>query len=71
MKFTVGKQVGGPATFVAGRPTEDPLANELLAIPGVTSIFMTADFITLSKTPEASWEEIVPAARAILEVRFG
>jgi hypothetical protein len=40
-------------------------------LPGVTSIFMTADFVTISKAPDATWDEIVPEATAILEGEFG
>jgi hypothetical protein len=71
LKFTVGTDVGGPATFVDGRPADDPTAAALLAIVGVTSVFMTSDFITLSKTADASWEDIVPPATDILTQRFG
>jgi hypothetical protein len=70
VKFTVGKPVGGPATFVSGASTEDPIAQSLLDLPGVTSIFMTGDFVTISKNVEAEWDEIVPAAQAILEDHF-
>jgi len=71
LKFTVGVDVGGPTTFVAGQETDDANAAALLAIDGVTSIFMTADFVTLSKTPESSWEMIAPQATGLLEERFG
>ncbi|MEN8234472.1 MAG: NifU N-terminal domain-containing protein [Actinomycetota bacterium] len=71
LKFTVGVDVGGPATFVAGREVEDPAFAALLELPGVTSVFMTADFVTLSKTPEASWDMIADPATSILEGRFG
>lgn len=70
LKFTVGTPVGGPKTFVAGDEADHPLAAELLSIEGVTSIFMTADFVTLSKTPEADWDEITPVAMEILERHF-
>jgi hypothetical protein len=71
MKFTVGADVGGPATHVTGAPPEQGFARELLALPGVTSVFMTADFVTISKTPDVAWEAIVPEATAILEREFG
>jgi hypothetical protein len=71
LKFTVGVDVGAPATYVAGRDTDDPTAAALLELPGVTSVFMTADFVTLSKTPDASWDAIADQATAILEARFG
>ena len=71
LKFTVGVDVGGPVTFVASQETDDANAEALLAIDGVTSIFMTADFVTLSKTPDSSWEIIAPLAAGLLEERFG
>ncbi|MDH3259852.1 MAG: NifU N-terminal domain-containing protein [Acidimicrobiia bacterium] len=70
LKFTVGVDVGGPKTFVAGRDDGDPLAAVLLSIPGITSIFMTADFVTLSKTPDADWAEIAGRAQGILQSHF-
>ncbi len=71
LKFTVGVPVGGPATFVAAKPTDDPLGSALLGVPGVTSVFMTADFVTITKDPSATWDDIVPAATPILETHFG
>lgn len=71
MKFTVGTDVGGPATHVAGASPEEDFAGDLLALPGVTSIFMTADFVTISKAPDATWDSIIPEATAILEREFG
>lgn len=70
LKFTVGVDVGGPKTFVAGREEDDPLAVLLLSLPGVTSIFMTADFVTLTKTPDADWAEVAGPAQEILQSHF-
>lgn len=69
-KFSVGQPVGGPATFVAGSEPDDPTAAALLGLPGVISIFMTADFVTLTKAADGSWDEIIPGATVILEERF-
>ncbi|MDF2729442.1 MAG: Scaffold protein Nfu/NifU [Acidimicrobiia bacterium] len=71
MKFTVGIPVGGPTTHVAGTSPEETFARDLLAIPGVTSIFLTADFVTISKTSDIPWESIIPEATSILEGEFG
>jgi hypothetical protein len=71
LKFTVGTEVGGPATFVAGKDTDDPLASQLLALDGVASVFLTADFVTISKMPGADWDALAPAAVDILESHFG
>jgi hypothetical protein len=70
LKFIVGGHFPTPLSFVAGRPADHPAAAALLALPGVTSVFMTADFVTISKAPDAFWDEITPAARHILEEHF-
>jgi len=70
LKFVVGGHFDNPLSFVAGRPADHPAAAALLALPGVTSVFMTADFVTLSKAPNAFWDEITPAACRILEEHF-
>jgi hypothetical protein len=71
LKFTVSALFPAPKSFAAGKPTDDQVAAPLLAIPGVTSVFMSADFVTISKSPEAFWDEIVPEATGILEITFG
>ncbi|HEX5631453.1 MAG TPA: NifU N-terminal domain-containing protein [Acidimicrobiia bacterium] len=71
LKFTVGALFDAPKSFAAGKPTDDPVAAPLLAIAGVTSVFMSADFVTLTKDPEAFWDEIVPEAIGVLEITFG
>ncbi len=69
-KFTVGQPVGGPGTFLPGSRPEEEFVASLLGVDGVTSVFLTADFVTISKTPTASWDDIVTEATAILEARF-
>lgn len=70
-KFTVGVPVGGPGTHVRGSSPDDEWVGRLLELDGVASVFMTADFVTISKTPDASWDTINPEASAILESHFG
>jgi hypothetical protein len=71
VKFTIGRPVGGPATFVAGQSTDNEMALQLLALPGVVSIFMTSDFVTISKSVDNDWADIVPGATEILNEHFG
>lgn len=71
MKFSVGQPVGGPGTYVKGAEAAEGYVATLLNIEGVTSVFLTADFVTISKTPSADWDGIVPTATAILESQFG
>jgi hypothetical protein len=39
----------------------------LLAVPGVTSLFFLNDFVTVSKKPEANWDDILPKVKEALE----
>lgn len=71
MKFTVGRSVGGPATHAAGMDTDDPVAAALLVLPGVTSVFMTADFVTVSKSAVGDWASLQPQVVDILTAHFG
>jgi hypothetical protein len=43
-----------------------PLAEKVFAVPGVTMLFGTADFITVSREPGADWDPIVAAVKAIV-----
>lgn len=70
-KFTVGVPVGGPGTHVKGSSPEESWVAGILDLDGVTSVFFTADFVTITKTPEASWETIRSEATRILESHFG
>ena len=70
LKFSVGRPVGGPGTYVRGSQPEEPYLKGLLELDGVASVFFTADFVTISKTPDGSWDSITPAASAILESHF-
>lgn len=70
VKFTVGVPVGGPSTFVPSQPTDDPLGSVLLSLPGVASVFMTADFVTINKLPDAAWEPIIEPAQQALSTHF-
>lgn len=69
MKFNVGSPVGGTATATDSDRADERIA-PLFDIEGVMSVFMTADFVTISATEGASWDIIVPEATAILERSF-
>ena len=69
MKFVVGVPVGGPATVRAGDEA-DGFAGDVASLDGVVSVFFTADFVTVTKDPSASWDALVPEVVAILERAF-
>ena len=71
MKFSVAVPVGGPATYSVGQSTDDPAASELLKLPGVVSVFMTADFVTVTKAADASWEQLQPQCVGVLTAHYG
>ena len=69
-KFTVGTALTeeGPRSFSSfADAAEEPFARALLELPGVRSVFTVADFVTVSKAPEADWDALVPAVVAVLE----
>ncbi len=70
MKLVVGVPVGGPTTVVEGADTEFGFAVRLLEIEGVVSVFFTADFVTITKSPSSVWDDIVARAVPILEEAF-
>ncbi len=44
-----------------------PLATELFAFPFIRSVFIASNFVTLTKTGEAQWEEVIPTVRGFLK----
>jgi hypothetical protein len=68
LKFTVGEPVGGPATLKD--PESDPRFGPILSVAGVQSVFITADFVTVTKTEDGDWEAIAPAVVSIIEGAF-
>ncbi|XP_059307725.1 nifU-like protein 4, mitochondrial [Lycium ferocissimum] len=63
LMFYPGKPVveGGSADFPNARSAmNSPLAKALFGIDGVTRIFFGSDFITVTKTDDASWDLLKP-----------
>lgn len=69
-KFSVGEPVGGSGTVVKGDEPDQEFLARLLEIDGVTSVFFTADFVTISKSTTGQWDTIVPQATTVLEAYF-
>nr|PZN90953.1 MAG: hypothetical protein DIU52_05720 [bacterium] len=59
-------QSGSRSYFSAEQAAGDPVAEALFAIPGVASVFMVADFITVTKTPQARWEDLAPRVEQVI-----
>ena len=68
-KFTVGVPVGGPATVIDAAEAE-PWAAAILRLPGVASLFFTADFVTVTGADGVDWESIIPDIVSTLDMAF-
>jgi NFU1 iron-sulfur cluster scaffold homolog, mitochondrial len=43
-----------------------PVASRLFALPGVSSVLLLGDFVTVNKSPQAKWSEITPQVKRVL-----
>jgi len=59
-----GKSIDFPDEGSAG---PSPLAKELFAFPFIRSVFIASNFVTLTKTPETQWDEVIPTLREFLK----
>jgi hypothetical protein len=69
IRFAFGQDVLGSksVTFASAAAAEGtPWAERLFGLPGVASLFGVRDFLTVTKTPAADWNAIVPRAVEIL-----
>ena len=44
-----------------------PLAKEMFGFPFIKSVFIASNFVTLTKTPDAQWDDIIPDIRNFLK----
>jgi len=68
LKFVLDRPVADqPASFFdADAARQHPLASKLFAIPGVCSLLLLGDFITVNKRPDANWAQIKRGVREVL-----
>ena len=59
-----GKSIDFPDEASAG---PSPIAKELFAFPFIRSVFIASNFVTLTKTPETNWDEVIPSIREFLK----
>lgn len=69
MKFNVGSPVGTTASATSADGADDRISG-LFAVEGVMSVFMTADFVTITRTEDSDWDTIVPQVTTLLEQSF-
>lgn len=69
LKFTVESPVGGPATF-SDSGTADERVAPILGLDGVVSVFITANFITVTRSEDASWDDLAEPITKLVEATF-
>lgn len=70
-KFTLeGHAFPAPKTIGDAKAAAGTPFAALFALPGVASIFATANFVTITKAPGADWAQIVEPAKKVLEKAF-
>jgi Fe-S cluster biogenesis protein NfuA len=73
LKFLPGRTVmeSGTAHFGAAEECgRSPLAARLFAVPGVTVVFLGADFVSVSKDDQQDWYQIKPAVLGAIMEHF-
>src|SRR6476620_6178700 len=59
-----GKSIDFP-DMDSARPSA--LATELFGFPFIKSVFIASNFVTLTKTPDTNWNDVIPAIREFLK----
>jgi Fe-S cluster biogenesis protein NfuA len=72
MKFVVNLMLGPDDDFLRDYPkaaaaTDSPLAQELFKFPFVRRVFITKNFVTVTKDEASDWAEKVPVVRNFLK----
>jgi hypothetical protein len=67
-KFMLDREVAPQPTsfFNAAQADGHPLAKKLFAIPGVTSLLLLGDFVTVNKDADTPWKEITTGVKRVL-----
>jgi hypothetical protein len=68
MKFLLDRSISDQSVsfFDARAAQGHPVASHLFAVPGVTSILLLGDFITVNKSPAAKWPAITAEVKRVL-----
>ena len=68
LKFMLDREIASqPTSFLtAGAATGHAIASRLFAIPGVSSLLLLGDFVTVNKSPEANWADIKARVQRVL-----
>ena len=67
-KFLLDRPISErPTSFFAAAAAKDhPVARRLFDIPGVSSLLLLGDFVTVNKTPQAKWADVTRKVKQVL-----
>ena len=74
LKFTLDRLATDKRseTFRQGSdPAESPLGARIFGLGGVTNVFLTADFVSVTKDDATSWDALLPVVIEAIEQHFG
>jgi hypothetical protein len=74
IKFTLDRPATAKRseTFREGSdPADSPLGAQIFALDGVTNVFLTADFVSVTKDDTTSWDTLMPLVVQAIEGHFG
>ncbi|MGD9696434.1 MAG: NifU N-terminal domain-containing protein [Thermoleophilia bacterium] len=74
VKFTLDRPAteGRSQTFREGSdPESSPLGARIFSLGGITNVFLTANFVSVTKEDGADWGELVPRVIDEIEAHFG
>ncbi len=52
-------------------PTDSPLGARIFDLGGVTNVFLTADFVSVTKDDATSWDTLLPVVIQAIQEHFG
>ena len=69
LKFILDRRISDQTIsfFTAGSGNDHPIASKLFAVPGVSSLLLLGDFVTVNKRPEVPWKGITSRVKDILK----
>jgi hypothetical protein len=69
VKFVLDAEISDrPVSFLNPREGEGhPIASQLFAVGGVTSVLLLGDFVTINKAADVKWETITQKVQEILK----
>ncbi len=73
LKFTLDKPAieSGHKTYANAEAAEEsPVAKTLFGIDGVASVFLMADFVTVTKQPDAKWDTLQTDVLKVIQASY-